>query len=118
LRLSTSGHQSVLAGDFTAQLQEGFLVNIINPTPRKRTKPDKLAYDPHTGQPLYPYAPDAYEQLHIVGHRLENGEHLPIKIFIRDNLGFGDERLKMHARIWRQWVVIAGLGGLVVGLVL
>jgi hypothetical protein len=93
-------------------------VNIVNLTSRKRTKPEALAYDPHTGEPLYPYAPDEYEQLHIVGHRLENGESLPVKLFIRDNLGFGDARLKMHEKVWRQWILIAGLAGVVVGFLL
>jgi hypothetical protein len=100
-----------LAGDFTATRQEAFSVTIMNLSSRKRTKPEALAYDPHTG----PYAPDEYEQLHIVGHRLENGEALPVKVFIRDNLGFGDARLKMHEKVWRQWALIAGLVGFLLG---
>ncbi len=86
-------------------------MTIMNLSSRKRTKPEALAYDPHTG----PYAPDEYEQLHIVGHRLENGEALPVKVFIRDNLGFGDARLKMHEKVWRQWALIAGLVGFLLG---
>lgn len=35
-----------------------------------------------SGETLYPYEPTEYQQLHIVGHTLENGEHLPIKVFV------------------------------------
>ncbi len=32
--------------------------------------------------PAYPYAPHEYQHLHIVGHLHNNGQYLPVKVFI------------------------------------
>ena len=65
----------------------------IPPAPR-RTKPTKLRYDKKTGQPLYPYAPNEYDHIDLVGFRLENGEYLPTKVFVRGNFGIGEKQLE------------------------
>lgn len=69
-------------------------MNIINLSTKQRTKPTKLRYDEKTGQPLYPYAPNEYDQIDLVGFRLENGEYLPTKIFVRGNFGVGQQQLE------------------------
>jgi hypothetical protein len=62
--------------------------------PKQRAKPAKLRYDEKTGQPLYPYAPNECDQIDLVGFRLENGEYLPTKVFVRGNFGVGEKQLK------------------------
>jgi hypothetical protein len=57
-------------------------------------KPTKLRYDEKTGQPLYPYAPNEYDQIDLVGFRLENGAYLPTKISVRGNFGVGERQLE------------------------
>lgn len=69
-------------------------MNIINLSIKEPTKPKKLRYDEQTGQPLYPYAPNEYEQIDLVGFRLENGEYLPTKVFMRGNFGVGEKQLE------------------------
>jgi hypothetical protein len=49
---------------------------------KKRQKPTSLNYDEKTGEPLYPYHPNDYKHLHIVGHLFENGQYLPVKMFV------------------------------------
>ncbi len=58
------------------------------------TKPTKLRYDEKTGQALYPYAPNEYDQIDLVGFRLENGEYLPTKVSVRGDFSVGERQLE------------------------
>ncbi len=69
-------------------------MSILKFPTRHRTKPQELRYDEKTGQPRYPYAPNEYDQIDLVGFRLENGEHLPTKISVRGNFGVGERQLE------------------------
>jgi hypothetical protein len=33
-------------------------------------------------QTLYPYRQEDYQHLHIVGHLFQNGQYLPVKVFV------------------------------------
>lgn len=58
-------------------------MSIMATPPFSRSQPAApLQYDAQTGEALYPYAPGAYRNLHIVGHLFENGEYLPVKVFV------------------------------------
>lgn len=92
---------------------------ILSFPPAQRPKPARLQYDAKTGEPLYPFAPQDYQKIEIVGFRLENGEYLPVKIFVSNPLEAGtiDVQPQKRQRLWWQ-LAVAGLMGLFVGLVL
>ena len=39
-------------------------------------------HTPNGAEPVYPYAPHEYKHLHIVGHLYDNGQYLPVKVFV------------------------------------
>ena len=83
--------------------------SIVHFPPKQRTKPEKLRYDEKTGQPLYPHAPNEYDQIDLVGFRLENGEYLPTKVFVRGNFGVGEKQLeKMLMKRFALGVFVGG----------
>jgi hypothetical protein len=81
-----------------------------------------LRYDAHTGEPLYPYAPAAYRELHIVGHLFENGEYLPVKVFIAPEIirtaQSALQRRQAEKRgFWRGvWLASAGSAVMLLGM--
>ena len=40
------------------------------------------------------YTLNEYDQIDLVGFRLENGEYLPTKVFVRGNFGVGEKQLE------------------------
>ncbi len=49
---------------------------------QKSKQPTPLQHDRKSGEPLYPYRADEYQHLHIVGHLFQNGQYLPVKVFV------------------------------------
>ncbi len=85
-------------------------MSIIKFPTRLRTKPTKLRYDKKIGQPLYPYVPNEYDQIDLVGFRLENGEYLPTKVFVRGNFGVGEQQLeRMLLQRFALGVLVGGV---------
>jgi hypothetical protein len=84
-----------------------------------------LARDSKTGEALYPYAPSQYREMHIVGHLFENGQYLPVKIFVAPEMTRPAqtriwERMALRRAFWRGmgiasigWALLAGLALLV-----
>jgi hypothetical protein len=62
----------------------------------KPASPQQLNKDTKTGEPLYPYRPDEYQHLHIVGHLFQNGQYLPVKVFVAPEMVRGAQ-----AAYWR-----------------
>ena len=44
----------------------------------------------------YPYLPEAYRHLHIVGHLHENGRYLPVKVFVAPELVQAEQQYYWH----------------------
>jgi hypothetical protein len=80
--------------------------------PHNPAKPENVRYDAKTGEPLYPFAPQHYDRIDLVGFRLENGEYLPTKIFVQGNFGIGQRELK--SLLWQRFAVGLLTGMLIV----
>ena len=51
--------------------------------PHDPSTPTPAPHTPTKGaEPVYPYAPHEYKHLHIVGHLYDNGQYLPVKVFV------------------------------------
>ncbi|MFM7631135.1 MAG: hypothetical protein ACKO43_04920 [Alphaproteobacteria bacterium] len=57
------------------------------------------------------YGPKEYDQIDLVGFRLENGEYLPTKVFVRGNFGVGEKQLERM--LMKRFVVGLFLGGVI-----
>jgi hypothetical protein len=91
-------------------------MNLVKTPSGQRQKPEKLRYDEKTGQPLYPYSPKEYDQIDIVGFRLENGEYLPTKVFVHGNFGVGHRQLK--TMLLKRFALGVFVGGVVSGVMM
>ena len=89
---------------------------ILSFPPARQSKPTRLQYDAKTGEPLYPFAPQDYQKIEIVGFRLENGEYLPVKVFVEGNLGTNTGDLQLRQTVGRQRVWLTGLACFVLGI--
>jgi hypothetical protein len=50
--------------------------------PQDPATPTPTPHTPKGAEPVYPYAPHEYKHLHIVGHLYDNGQYLPVKVFV------------------------------------